>query len=49
MFRYVSSKAKGRANYDWSAIGLSVAEDAGIDVSKDIARNEKDIRDGNTY
>jgi hypothetical protein len=47
--RYVSSKAKGRADFDWSAIGLAVAEDAGIDVSKDVARNRKDIDEGNTY
>ena len=47
--RYVSSKARGRENFDWSAIGLAVAEDAGIDVKKDIERNEKDIREGNKY
>lgn len=28
--RYTSAKAKGRSDFDWSAIGLSVAEDAGI-------------------
>ena len=27
--RYTSAKAKGRADFDWSAIGLNVAEDAG--------------------
>jgi len=37
--RYVSAKAKGRQGMDWSAIGLGAAEDAGIDVAKDIARN----------
>jgi len=47
--RYTSAKAKGRKDFDWSAIGLSVAEDAGIDVSKDVARTEKDIKDGNLY
>ena len=30
MCRYVSSKARGRAGLDWSAIGLGVAEDAGL-------------------
>ena len=38
-----------RADFDWSAIGLSAAEDAGIDVSADVARNRKDIDEGNTY
>lgn len=47
--RYTSAKAKGRKDFDWSAIGLSVAEDAGIDVSKDIERTKKDIKDGNLY
>lgn len=47
--RYTSAKAKGRKDFDWSAIGLSVAEDAGIDVSKDVARTEKDVKDGNLY
>ena len=47
--RYVSAKAKGRADMDWSAIGLSVAEDAGIDVSEAVARNERDVKEGNTY
>ena len=47
--RYTSSKAKGRSNFDWSAIGLSIAEDAGLDVSDDLARNIKDISEGRTY
>lgn len=47
--RFVAAKAKGRSNFDWSAIGLSVAEDAGIDVKKDIDRNIKDIAEGRTY
>ena len=37
--RYVSSKARGRAGLDWSAIGLGVAEDAGLDVTRDLQRN----------
>jgi len=47
--RYVSAKAKGRADLDWSAIGMDISEDAGIDVSKDLARNKKDVLEGNTY
>merc|ERR1712196_314988 len=43
--RYTSSMAKDRSMMDWSAIGLAVAEDAGIDVSKDIAQNEKDVKE----
>lgn len=31
--RFVAAQAKGRGKMDWSAIGLSVSEDAGIDVS----------------
>ena len=49
LLRYVSAKAKGRADLDWSAIGMDIAEDAGIDVSKDVARNKKDVKEGNTY
>lgn len=49
MDRYTSAKAKGRGKFDWSAIGLNIAEDAGIDVAKDVARNVKDIEDGRTY
>jgi 3-hydroxyisobutyrate dehydrogenase-like beta-hydroxyacid dehydrogenase len=47
--RYTSAKAKGRKDFDWSAIGLSVAEDAGIDVSKDVERTKKDVAEGNLY
>lgn len=47
--RYTSAKAKGRSDFDWSAIGLSVAEDAGIDVSDDVARTRKDVDEGNLY
>jgi 3-hydroxyisobutyrate dehydrogenase-like beta-hydroxyacid dehydrogenase len=32
--RYVSAVAKGRANLDWSAIALGVAEDAGLALRK---------------
>lgn len=37
--RFTSAKAKGRDAFDWSAIGLNSAEDAGIDISKDIEKN----------
>jgi hypothetical protein len=47
--RYVSAKAKGRADLDWSAIGMDIAETAGVDVSKDVARNLQDVKDGRTY
>ena len=39
--RFTSAKAKGRENLDWSAIGLNCAEDAGIDISKDLEANLK--------
>ncbi len=47
--RYVSSAAKGRGDFDWSAIGLAVSEDAGIDVQKDIQRARQDVEDKNFY
>ena len=47
--RFVSAKARGRGNFDWSAAGLSVAEDAGIDVSDDVKRNRKAVREGDVY
>lgn len=47
--RYTSAKARGRSDFDWSAIGLSIAEDAGVDVSADVRRNEEDIKNGNFY
>jgi hypothetical protein len=47
--RYTSAKAKGRHEFDWSAIGLNAAEDAGIDVSSDIQRNKTAIEKGETY
>jgi hypothetical protein len=47
--RYVSSRAKGRGELDWSAIGLDVAENAGIDVTEDLDRNIKAVEKGETY
>jgi len=47
--RYVSAKAKGRGEFDWSAIGLGVAEEAGIDVTADVKRTERDVKEGNLY
>jgi len=47
--RYTSAKARGRGELDWSAIGLSAAEDAGIDISQDLERNLKALEEGNTY
>jgi 3-hydroxyisobutyrate dehydrogenase-like beta-hydroxyacid dehydrogenase len=47
--RYTSAKARGRADFDWSAIGLSIAEDAGIDVKADLERNIKNIKENNQY
>jgi 3-hydroxyisobutyrate dehydrogenase-like beta-hydroxyacid dehydrogenase len=47
--RFTSSKARGRGEFDWSAIGLSVAEDAGVDVTDDVKRNINDIKEGRTY
>ena len=31
--RFLGASARGRGKMDWSAIGLSVSEDAGLDVS----------------
>lgn len=47
--RYVSSKARGRGGMDWSAIGLAAAEDAGVNVKADIARNEENVKSGKKY
>lgn len=47
--RFTSSKARGRGDFDWSAIGLSVAEDAGIDVKKDVDWNRERVDRGETY
>ena len=38
--RYVAAKNKGRGDLDWSAIGLSISEDAGVDV-RDAAENPR--------
>jgi 3-hydroxyisobutyrate dehydrogenase-like beta-hydroxyacid dehydrogenase len=38
--RYHAARNKGRGMQDWSAIGLSISEDAGVDVSH-IAKNPK--------
>ena len=43
--RFTSAKARGRADFDWSAIGLSCAEDAGIDISKDLEKNYAYLKD----
>jgi len=43
--RFVSAKAKGRAGMDWSAIGLAAAEDAGLDVTADLARLKREMSD----
>lgn len=47
--RFTSAKARGRGDFDWSAVGLSVAEDAGIDVTKDLEWNREKIDKGETY
>jgi 3-hydroxyisobutyrate dehydrogenase-like beta-hydroxyacid dehydrogenase len=47
MDRYVSSKAKGRGNMDWSAIALDVAESAGIDCTIDIEKNNRIVSEKN--
>jgi hypothetical protein len=44
--RYTSAKARGRGDFDWSAIGLSIAEDAGIDVSARCCSHPKGRRRG---
>ena len=31
--RFTAASARGRGKMDWSAIGLSISEDAGVDVS----------------
>lgn len=46
--RFTSAKAKGRSEFDWSAIGLGCAEDAGIDISEDIRRNKKLVEESKT-
>ena len=37
--RYISAKARGWADLDWSAIGMSVSQDAGVDVAADVVRS----------
>ena len=36
--RYVSAAARGWGQLDWSAIGLAVSADAGVDITKHLAR-----------
>jgi hypothetical protein len=49
MDRFVSAKARGRAELDWSAAGLGAAEDAGIDIAQDLRRNRDAVERGETY
>lgn len=44
-----SKEPISRSQLDWSAIGMSVAEDAGIDIEEDLAINYQNVRDGKTY
>jgi hypothetical protein len=34
---------------DWSAVGMNASEDAGIDITSDVKRNDEDVTKGNTY
>lgn len=43
--RFLAAEANGRSWMDWSAIGLSVSEDAGVDVSKAIAEADAAPKD----
>ena len=36
--RYTSAAARGWGELDWSAIGLAVSADAGVDVAPHVAR-----------
>lgn len=47
--RYTSAKAKGRKDMDWSAIGLSIAEEAGVNVEPDVQRNAKAVENNDYY
>jgi len=47
--RFTSAKAKGRGSMDWSAVGLNIAEDAGLDVTKDLVRNKEAVDKNITY
>ncbi len=41
--RFVSAQAAGWGDFDWSAIGLKVSSDAGVDVSSYVERVERQI------
>lgn len=41
--RFLSAEAKGRSQLDWSAIGLSSSEDAGVDISQALVENLKAV------
>uniref|UniRef100_K3WRE9 6-phosphogluconate dehydrogenase NADP-binding domain-containing protein n=1 Tax=Globisporangium ultimum (strain ATCC 200006 / CBS 805.95 / DAOM BR144) TaxID=431595 RepID=K3WRE9_GLOUD len=43
--RFLSERAKGRSDLDWSAIGLGVCESRGVDVSDAIERARKDTKE----
>jgi 3-hydroxyisobutyrate dehydrogenase-like beta-hydroxyacid dehydrogenase len=43
--RYTSARSKQRETLDWSAIALNVAEDGGLDISKDLERNLKLVQE----
>lgn len=47
--RFVSAKARGRGGMDWSAIGMCVSENAGIDMKEDVDRNQKAVDTGDVY
>jgi 3-hydroxyisobutyrate dehydrogenase-like beta-hydroxyacid dehydrogenase len=47
--RFVSAKARGRGGMDWSAIGMCVSENAGIDMKADVDRNQKAVDTGDVY
>ena len=40
--RFVGASARGRGRMDWSAIGLSVSEDAGLDPLGGSKRKRED-------
>jgi hypothetical protein len=47
-YRFTSAKAKGREGFDWSAIGLNVAEDSGINIDDDLARTRSLVEESKT-
>jgi hypothetical protein len=47
--RFASARAKGRGGMDWSAVSFAAAEDSGLDVESDIARNAQHVRDDKKY